>query len=93
MLPSWSIAAESLLSPTTLQKSLAESLVDPEINIVDFARMEAPAQLLLALKTLNKATEFPRVWNKDDAKQFVDLAKEVNKDAKVHTFSCMFATH
>lgn len=67
-------------------KSLRDSLAAPDVNIVDFSRMEAPLQLLLALKTAHayraQHGALPGVWDTADAGKFLALAQEVNASFK-----------
>lgn len=65
-------------------KSLKEAIKQPEFVIADFGKFDYPDQLHLAFVTLHKYVEtkgrLPRPWNQEDAKEFVALAKTVNKE-------------
>ena len=46
-----------------LQKSISESLVDPEHVFTDFAKFERPGQLHLAFQALHASDAVPRPRN------------------------------
>ncbi|XP_015599069.1 ubiquitin-like modifier-activating enzyme 1 [Cephus cinctus] len=63
---------------------LQEALKKPEIVITDFGKFDYPGQLHLAFIALHRYQsakgKLPRPWNKEDAEEFLNIAKEVNKD-------------
>eukprot|EP01114_Cavostelium_apophysatum_P007108 TRINITY_DN1882_c0_g1_i1.p1 TRINITY_DN1882_c0_g1~~TRINITY_DN1882_c0_g1_i1.p1 ORF type:complete len:1017 (+),score=344.72 TRINITY_DN1882_c0_g1_i1:189-3239(+) len=69
-------------------KSLRDSLAEPSLVPADFAKMEAPAQLHLAFRTLHHFAEknggkFPGVWNSADAQEFLKIARDINDSSMV----------
>lgn len=68
------------------------------MNIVDFAKMDAPAQLLLAHQALHRfreqrGGELPRPWHEEDAQAMHALAEEINAASKVASYVASFPTH
>lgn len=65
-------------------KPLSEALKDPEFVITDFGKFDHAPQLHLAFKTLYQFIQDngrkPKPWNKEDASEFVRLAKVINKE-------------
>ena len=65
-----------------MQKSLSDSLANPEFVISDFAKFDRPGQLHMAFQALDRfqstVGRLPRSYNKEDAVKFVEVAKEVN---------------
>lgn len=65
-------------------KPLKESVQSPEFVITDFAKFERPPQIHLAFTALHRFVEkngsVPRPWNKEDAAEFVSLAKSAMVD-------------
>lgn len=75
---------------TNVQKSLAESLKDPEFFITDFAKFDRPAALHAGFQALwaffEQNRRFPRPRNAEDAAKIVSIAKTLSSeefDAKV----------
>ncbi|KAG8325121.1 E1 ubiquitin-activating protein [Homalodisca vitripennis] len=64
-------------------KPLSQALKEPEFLITDFAKFDSAPQLHLAFKTLHQFEQThsrkPKPWNKEDAAEFVDLAKNIDK--------------
>ena len=65
---------------------LATSLKQPEISLMDFAKMENPVQILIALQAVHTFAEihhtFPRAWNEEDAAEVVKLADAVKSSMR-----------
>lgn len=65
-------------------KPLSEALKEPEFLITDFGKFDHAPQLHLAFKTLHQFVEqkgrMPKPWNKEDASDFLGLAKIINKE-------------
>lgn len=71
--------------PKTVEfKSLKESIKSPEFVIADFAKFDYPEQLHLAFGALHKYKaskgRLPRPWNKEDAEEFVGVAKALKEE-------------
>ena len=68
-----------------LQKSLQESLSQPELFITDFAKWDRPATLHVGFRALSafyeQAGHLPRPRNAADAAKVISLAKEIQKAA------------
>lgn len=67
-------------------KPLRESLNAPEFVYTDFAKFEHPQQLHVAFQALHKYIEKngrpPKPWNKEDANNFVEIAKTLSGDVE-----------
>jgi len=67
--------------------SLKDSFKEPKFVTTDWAKMEKPSQLLLGFQALNafqnQHHRLPRPYNRDDAKEFVELAKTINQSNKL----------
>lgn len=65
-------------------KPLQEALKAPEIVYTDYGKFEHPQQLHLAFQALHKFVEkngrVPKPWNKQDAADFVAVAKSLAND-------------
>eukprot|EP01102_Stenamoeba_stenopodia_P009142 TRINITY_DN2682_c0_g1_i3.p1 TRINITY_DN2682_c0_g1~~TRINITY_DN2682_c0_g1_i3.p1 ORF type:complete len:1013 (-),score=251.98 TRINITY_DN2682_c0_g1_i3:98-3136(-) len=72
---------------------MAESLEKPELNIVDFAKMENSQQLHIGFQALHAFVErrggLPAPWNAADAEQLITIAEEINNKtaAKVNSLN------
>lgn len=68
-----------------MQKTLKESLTNPELFITDFAKWDRPATLHAGFQALSafyeKAGHLPRPHNGEDAASIVSLAKEIQQAA------------
>lgn len=73
------IAAQVKMPKTIAFKSLKESIKNPEFVIADFAKFDHPQQLHLAFAALHKFIEknnaLPKPWSKEDAAEFLSIAK------------------
>lgn len=69
----------------TPQKSLKESLNQPELFITDFAKWDRPATLHVGFQALAqfqaKNGRLPRPWNAEDAASIVAVSKEIHSAA------------
>ena len=76
---------ESFVMPSLRQKSLKESLAQPELFITDFAKWDRPAALHAGFQALSAFYEsnnrLPRPRNAEDAATVVGLAKDIHKKA------------
>ena len=74
----------SQMKCSDVQKSLRESLVEPEFLISDFAKFDRPAQLHLAFQAIDHflATKsyLPRPQHPGDASEVLALTKKLAKD-------------
>lgn len=65
-------------------KAMKEALHHPEFLTTDFGKFDYPPQMHLAFITLHKYIEkngrAPRPWNKEDAEEFLELAKTQSVD-------------
>jgi len=73
--------------PVTISfSSLRDSLKEPKFVTTDWAKMEKPSQLLLGFQALNlfqsEHQRLPRPYNREDAKELVELAKKINETNK-----------
>lgn len=61
---------------------MSESLQKPEILLSDLAKFSTPAQLHIGNMALHafveKHKKLPRAWNSEDAKEFTDIATDIN---------------
>lgn len=68
-------------------KSLKDSLISPEFQISDFAKMERPAQLHIAFQALHLFVErhnkLPNSWNETDGTEFRQIVDEIASDRKL----------
>lgn len=78
------IATQVKMPKTLTFKPLSESIRSPEFVMTDFAKFERPPQIHVAFQALHKFVEkngkVPRPWNKDDATEFVSIAKATAVD-------------
>lgn len=77
--------AQQVKMPKVLAfKPLQEAMQNPEYLITDFAKFDRAGQLHLAFHALHKYIEkngrVPKPWNKDDATEFLLLAKSQSVD-------------
>ena len=70
-----------------LQKSLRDSLTEPELFITDFAKFDRPAALHTGFQALSAFREqqgrLPKPRNVADAQQVIQLAQDIHKNAKL----------
>lgn len=77
------IARQVKSSKRSYFESLEKQLVEPNILLVDFCKMEAAAQIHLAMWSLNIFQEqhahLPRIRNSEDAKELCNIAATLNQ--------------
>ncbi|KAL1444776.1 hypothetical protein MTO96_029484 [Rhipicephalus appendiculatus] len=63
-------------------KSFRESMAEPDFVMSDFAKMDRPPQLHIGFQALHEFqrehSRLPRPWNKEDAEEVIQLAKQKN---------------
>lgn len=78
------IAIQVKMPKNVAFKPLKDAMKSPEFLTTDFGKFDYPPQLHLAFTTLHKFIEKserpPRPWNKEDAEEFVLLAKSQSVD-------------
>ncbi|CAF3464770.1 unnamed protein product [Rotaria sp. Silwood1] len=65
-------------------KSLADSLIEPELLLCDFSKMSMPSNLHLAFQALSHFEEryhaLPKPWDESDAEKFYEIVEKLNID-------------
>lgn len=65
---------------------LRESLLSPKFVTTDWAKLEKPNQILLAIQALDtfisQHGRYPKPYDRDDSKTFIELAQKINTEKK-----------
>lgn len=76
------IATQVKMTKDIKFKSFKESMAEPEFVMSDFAKIDRPLQLHLGFQALHEFRRvhfrLPRPWNKEDAEEVVQMAKQNN---------------